>query len=92
MSSYMDKRYGTFLKVINLDNFSEVYKRVQKSARDEHVRLVSRVEQLKVLIEICENLKHTYPMQPYEKNYPKDLEIAEEHLERFIAANADYLI
>jgi hypothetical protein len=92
MSSYMDKREGDILKHIAPEYFSEVYKRVQKNARDEYVRLVSRVKQLKHSIELCEKLKHKYPLQPYEKRYPKDLERAEEHLERFIAANADYLI
>lgn len=89
---YMDARKGAFLKHIAPEYFSEVYKRVQKNARDEYVILVSRVEQLKHSIELCEKLKHKFPIQPFEKNYPKDLERAEEHLERFIVANADYLI
>ena len=89
---YMDARKGAFLKHISPEYFSEVYKRVQKNARDEYVILVSRVEQLKHSIELCEKLKHKFPIQPFEKNYPKDLERAEEHLERFIVANADYLI
>lgn len=91
--NYMDKRCGDYLKNINPKHFMEVYKRVQAGAREEYQQLQDRVEYLESCIKISKKAEAKgYPLQPFEKNYPQDLARAKEHLERFIAVNADYLI
>jgi hypothetical protein len=89
----MDTREGQFLKYIAPEHFTEVYKRVQANAREDHQRLIGRVEQLKKSIKISRKATlKGYLMHDFEMKYPNELRRAEEHLERFIAANADYLI
>lgn len=88
----MDKRYGEYLKHISSEYFSEVYKRVQEEARQEYQRLQARVVKAEDGLKLYYKLRGVGYIPAEEEKYKKDLERAKEHLERFIAANADYLI
>ncbi len=91
--NYMDAREGVCLKHINPKYFSEVYKRVQTHAREKYNKITIRVEQLKNLIIVSKmRAAKGYPTYDFENIHLKDLERTEEHLKRFVAANADYLI
>ena len=81
----MDEREGVILKHVAPEYFMEVYKRVQENARQKHMHLQGQVLKYEKLIEY-----RSY--KGIDNDYPKKLENAMEHLERFIDANADYLI
>lgn len=85
MNNYMDEREGAILKHVAPEYFMEVYKRVQENARQKHIHLQGQVLKYEKLIEY-----RTY--KGLDSEYPKKLENATEHLERFIAVNVDYLI
>lgn len=83
--TYMDEREGALLEHVAPEYFMEVYKRVQENARHKHRYLQEQVLKYEKLVEY-----RAY--KGLESDYPKKLEKAIEHLERFIHVNADYLI
>lgn len=92
MSSYMDKREGEFLKHVAPDFFTEVYIRVRDNARKKHQELITRVEKYQRYNDTFNRRKEN-GIKYYEwESYERELADAKEYLERYTAANADYLV
>ncbi len=91
--NYMDEREGACLQHVAPEYFSEVYNRVRRNARLKYINLQNTVEKYKKLNMGYKMRKQsTVISYKIDYDYAKELSIAEEHLERFINANADYLI